>query len=371
MILLPILASFLGTIKSKVRPREKWSTCLMASHQIVCQIYYFRLRTANYDVLAPPADPEAPPIPMKTRHRLARMDFVKTTGEIYDTAISSEVSKGGALKVKGTGKMQHQRESERAVFKELLLAHIRYKLHVNPNFYEQLSTRKRKKPQDKKKKKNKVAPAAPAAPAAGAPAMENDEGEVEGGGEAMATAAAGAVAAVAAAATGGSEAAPVEEEDDDLTPLMDDLVSVMDIESYIECRVRPIVNYLENRAPVMSRRFNVLEGTYLIASTTGAVLSIAGHADWVAVSVAVASTAMALNDYFYVPAQLGATNRALSQCHNLITWWDSLSLVQRKTRAAKTQAATTVEGALLDMCNARTAVSAALPSEAGEEDEEE
>ena len=55
MVLLPIFASLLGTIRSKVRPREKWGTCLMAAYQIVDQIYKYRLRTEAYDPTPPPS----------------------------------------------------------------------------------------------------------------------------------------------------------------------------------------------------------------------------------------------------------------------------------------------------------------------------
>ena len=81
--------------------------------------------------------------------------------------------------------------------------------------------------------------------------------------------------------------------------------------------------------------------------------------------------AMALVDYFYIPSQLGATNSALKESHNIIGWWDSLSLVQRKTRAVKARCATTIEGGVLALCAARTAVSPALPSEAVQEDDDE
>ena len=47
-VMLPIVATAAGTIRSKLRPREKWGSCLMAAHQIVDQIYKYRLRTAQY-----------------------------------------------------------------------------------------------------------------------------------------------------------------------------------------------------------------------------------------------------------------------------------------------------------------------------------
>ena len=78
---------------------------------------------------------------------------------------------------------------------------------------------------------------------------------------------------------------------------------------------------------------------------------------------------MAFVDYFYVQSQLAATNRALQECHNMLIWWDSLSLVQRKKRSTKLQCTSTVEGAILDLCASRTSMSAALPSEQKTEDD--
>ena len=33
----------------------RWATCLMGAHQIVDQIYKYRLRTERYDVMGPPS----------------------------------------------------------------------------------------------------------------------------------------------------------------------------------------------------------------------------------------------------------------------------------------------------------------------------
>lgn len=65
------------------------------------------------------------------------------------------------------------------------------------------------------------------------------------------------------------------------------------------------------------------------------MLAVLDFAQWIAITVAVASVAMALQDYFYIPSQLGVSNTAIKDIHNLLNWWDSLSLVQRKTRKVK------------------------------------
>ena len=151
----------------------------------------------------------------------------------------------------------------------------------------------------------------------------------------------------------------------------DDLTSQMEIEAYVECRVRPYVSYLEKRAPTMASRSNFCEALELLANTSGAILAVLDMSNWVAATVAVASVAMGLTSYFYIPAQLGATNSELSNCHNLLNWWDSLSLVQRKKPSVRLKCASTCEGAILTLCQARTGVSAALPGQNDDNEEEE
>lgn len=191
----------------------------------------------------------------------------------------------------------------------------------------------------------------------------------------------------------------------------------MVIETYIDRRVRPLGDYLEKRAPVMAMRGSLLEATTLIANASGVILAVLGYvdtqtakwilrfrarpphpgrcsptrgspdctlltprlaptpslrsyADWIALTVAIASAAMALMDYFYIPSQLAATNRALEETHNLLSWWDSLSLVQRKSRPSKLRCVMTCEGAVLALCQARTGASSALPGQQEQSEEE-
>ena len=132
MIMLPILATLVGTIRTNLRPREKWATCLMASNQIVDQIYKFRLRTDKYDTQAPPPVKEGEEpveISPKMRETFARKDFIDTCTGIYSHAISTEVSKGGALKMGDIAKLQTQHEADQKVFIELLKRHVKGTLY--------------------------------------------------------------------------------------------------------------------------------------------------------------------------------------------------------------------------------------------------
>ena len=78
----------------------------------------------------------------------------------------------------------------------------------------------------------------------------------------------------------------------------------------------------------------------------------------------------AAGDYLFLASQLAATNKALEEINNLLLWYDSLSLLQRKARHVKHKVVQTVEGHTLAMCSARTACSSDLPKDKEEEEDE-
>ena len=63
----------------------------IASMQIVAQIYYYRLRTDQFDTQAAPQndDEDAEPVSPKARECNARAQFVEVCGMIYSNASSS------------------------------------------------------------------------------------------------------------------------------------------------------------------------------------------------------------------------------------------------------------------------------------------
>ena len=102
MIILPIVTGLVATLRSRMRAREKWAACLMASHQMVSEIYKFRMRSGRYDlaVLAARDEDEdgSSDINPKMLESYARNEFVNAVQNLYSDAVSSEVSKGDALK---------------------------------------------------------------------------------------------------------------------------------------------------------------------------------------------------------------------------------------------------------------------------------
>jgi len=392
VILLPLSLSFVGTIRTKQRPREKWATCLMSAHQIVQEIYKYRLRADTYDTTKQPAyiiEGDLPPLTQNELEIRAREIFVKTCSDIYSFAISTEVAKGGALQMGPMGKYQTQYSDERAEFLREL------RKHCDRYLYRKTSAASKSgsdynpggggggPPGLLRKifgKKNQIAAAADNL-------MDQASDALDQGIDAVGTVAGGTLSAanqLSAATVGVSADMPTvgAGTDDDggggdalgatKTGGKDDLMSQLAIETYIESRARCYIDDLERRAPVMAQRYNKIEFVSMLSNTAGAVLAVMGsdYSPWVPVTVALGSLASAVADYFYLGPQLAAHNRSLDELHNMILNWDSLSLVQRKKPSYKKEASITLETAILNVVAAKTSQPAALPNQAGGEDEE-
>jgi hypothetical protein len=128
---------------------------------------------------------------------------------------------------------------------------------------------------------------------------------------------------------------------------------------------------LERMAPWKARKLQLLEFISLGAQASGAVLAVVGFSEWVATVVAVSIVFQSLMDYFFLSPQVTAVNDALQQVHNLLSWWDSLSLIQRKSRSVKSRAAQVVETAVLTVVAARTGLSITQTSEEQQDEQAE
>ena len=113
MLVFPIIVALLGTISTRLRQREKFSVCKMASYEIVSEIYKFRVRAMEYDGVSLAAALNArknigkdkkkddneivPPISAKEKDREARTRFVERIQTIYSNCMNSEMAKGTSI----------------------------------------------------------------------------------------------------------------------------------------------------------------------------------------------------------------------------------------------------------------------------------
>merc|ERR1711959_491272 len=138
----------------------------------------------------------------------------------------------------------------------------------------------------------------------------------------------------------------------------DDYVKPISIDTYVEFRIRPLLEYLERQIPRLSRRAGYVKVITLVLSTLGTLLAGVSQQIWVALTVAL-GTAVAN------AAQLSSTTAAQRDVKNTLVWLDSLSTVQRRTRAVRTRALNVVESAMFNIATAYTGT-ATRPTEGSE-----
>lgn len=120
--------------------------------------------------------------------------------------------------------------------------------------------------------------------------------------------------------------------------------------------MRPFTLKLERSAPSLVRALQLLETLVFALNTLSGVLAAVPYslATYVAVCVSVSTTISSVVEYHQLPRLVPATNAALRDVHNLLTWWASLSMVDRRTRAAKHHAVSTLERAAFSLVTAVT-----------------
>jgi len=316
MVILPIVTGVIGTIRSKLRFKEKGAACLMGAHNIVSEIYKYRLRAGQYDTIPKPStddDDDAPKLTPKQLEQRAREMCVETCQDVYAKALASEVSKGSALNHPKAAMLNTASSEERTMFFRKLESHVAKELYGETTKSKGWGSKK-------------VSPNA------------------EGGDEAKSKSKGGEI---------------------------DDFSSPLELDIYIDFRVRSMAKKMEKRTPSLALQLNILEVCALLANAFGGMLAVLGYAQWVSVAVATGIIFASLQDYYALPSQVGASNEATAEIHSVISWWDSLSLVQRKKRDTKQKAAELAEAAILKPIAAQTGMPAGAGGGAGEEEEEE
>uniref|UniRef100_A0A7S4HWI5 SMODS and SLOG-associating 2TM effector domain-containing protein n=1 Tax=Prymnesium polylepis TaxID=72548 RepID=A0A7S4HWI5_9EUKA len=343
---MPITMGVVGTLRSKLRYKEKANACLMGAYAIVSEIYEFRLRAGPYDTTPQPSrdDDDGPELSPKQREQKARELCVNTCQEIYAGALSSEVSKGSALQHPRVATLNTAEASERAVFIRTLQAHVQKRLHWP---YPGQAAAKRDRART-----SKVFPSTKLGSAVTKTVMEAAEG-------------AAAAAGMAADGGGAAEVEGVKKKGGEI----DDFTSPLELEIYVEFRLRSCARRIESVAPGLALRLNALEFCALISNAVGGVLAIAGYAQWVSASVAAGIIFSSLQDYYSLSPQVTACNEATAALHSVLSMWDSLSLVQRKDRETKQKLVENAEAAILKPISAKTSSVSQGKGSGGEADD--
>ena len=136
----------------------------------------------------------------------------------------------------------------------------------------------------------------------------------------------------------------------------DYLFGPLSVESYVIFRVRPLIERWEAQAARLAFRLNFIEILGFIINSSGAVLAtgFANASEWVALTVAIGAVLTAIVEFTQLRNQLVSLNLALRNLQSLLVWWDSLSVVKRRTGAIKALVVGTTERAIIQVVDAQT-----------------
>lgn len=134
---------------------------------------------------------------------------------------------------------------------------------------------------------------------------------------------------------------------------LDDGLSTLSAEDYINFRLRPTLARFRNRAPELERQIMFCQVCIFLATSANAVLALLSqqldHASmgtrWMPVVIAFTSAVSAAMEYEMLNSKLMYVNNALLDLNNVLVWWASLSLVEKRTDTSKQYLVDMTEGA--------------------------
>ena len=159
----------------------------------------------------------------------------------------------------------------------------------------------------------------------------------------------------------------------------DYLVGPLSIDSYVTFRVRPLTERLEKQAVKLAGRLTILDLISFTVASSGTVLAAFGYETWISLTVALSAVIFSITEFTQLRNQVVSTNLSLRDLHQTLVWWDSLSLVRRRTPTVTAQIVGTTENAFIDLVDAHTTAASntqkgianILDKEEEEEEEEE
>ena len=126
----------------------------------------------------------------------------------------------------------------------------------------------------------------------------------------------------------------------------DDGIEPLSAEEYIKFRLEPELKRYKELAPWLSFWVTVLQTITLFASAGNAWLAITKRLEYVPLLVALTGAVSAVMEYEMLNVRLLACNNAQMVLGKLLIWWQSLSLIDRRTADSKRYLVESTEEAL-------------------------
>ena len=130
---------------------------------------------------------------------------------------------------------------------------------------------------------------------------------------------------------------------------VDSITGPISLVQYMKTRAMPLTTYYEVQTPVVDKWLWALELVAFIFTSFGALLAVFNWAQWVAITVALASAIQGWVARSGLKDKRDGMNKNLSACQNLLTWWDGLTIVEKRTLTSKTFAVELIENGMIDL----------------------
>ena len=318
--ILPLLSAFLLSCNSRFSPRTKWSQLEVASHRVLDEIYQYRARVAEYAprfsnrLTSPPGGP-----PIATGQTADQHTSARSSTRTSESS-QSDSSGGGAEQSGDMEKKSKMLRSRREVF-ATALEDIQSEIRQGEfrdsamrvmdentvrNHLQQMQTMQQVR--QHRSNSSKVSP-------------------LEGGREDL---------------TGERQGKTTHS----LSVHCDDGFSPLNSEDYIKFRLDPTLEAFHRKAPKLQLLLTIIQTLVFLCTGLNAILALMTMTEWMPVVVAVTSFLAGLSEYQMLSTKLHAVNGAILSLENLLVWWESLSMVQKRQPEAKEYLVKTTEEAV-------------------------
>jgi len=138
---------------------------------------------------------------------------------------------------------------------------------------------------------------------------------------------------------------------DSTTPssVEDDFFGAVTTEAYVAYRLVPLLKSLKQSARTLALKYQILQCLILLVGALATLAAAYRLKALVPVSVAVGSALNSSMEHFRFRVRLLATNKAIGDLVGLLTFWNSLGIVDKRVQSTRDRIVTTTEDAALSV----------------------
>jgi len=151
----------------------------------------------------------------------------------------------------------------------------------------------------------------------------------------------------------------------------DDGSKPLNAEQYVMLRVLPLARRLRKDAPKLMKQTGLLQALILLASGVATILAAFNYSLYVTIAVAFVVAFSALQEFEGIQNKLRSTNETLRTLDEVIHWWGSLSVVERRKSSTLEEVVERTEEAYMTLVTQAVATSKKKKKEGDDEEEGE